>query len=619
MSDDITEEVLVPPPPPARRTSGVKILAGITVAGLAVLAASGGAIWYFVQRSQQAEVESGSYLSVRLSGSLTDAPVSGGLFDDPSDAAPTVTEIAAAIRLAATDERITGLLLRLDVPDAGWASWQELRGAVLELRAAGKPCVAYAESVMLNGDYYLASACDDVFIAPGGALLVNGLDMSLTYYKGTFEKLGVEPEYEHVGDFKSFIEVYERTGPSPSAAEAYNYLLDGTWNQLVAGIAAGRNKTPEEVKALIDRPTMSPKLAAERGLIDGVAWPDLVPKLLPKRGEEGWRASLAGPPSNEEADDDDHDTITPLREYLKELREQEPGSGKQVAVISAEGQIVSGGEGGGLFGDDGMLTDGKFSAWMEDAREDDDVAAVVVRVNSPGGSGLAAQQMWREVERMKAAGKPVVISMGDYAASGGYLMSCNADWIVAQPGTLTGSIGVFGGKFDLSGTYAKLGMTQHRFSRGAVSDLFSFSAPFSPEGRAVFREYLESFYKDFVQDVATGRKKSWDEIHAVAQGRVWTGEQALDRGLVDQLGGLPEAVAKAAELAELSDPGIVRLPKARSFMDLLMDDLASARVVQVELPFGTLLPDVQRELAVLEDIQRTGGIGAYLPGQLRLR
>ncbi len=610
------EETQTPPPPPRRRTSATRVLLALTGLGAVAFLGSAAAVWYLVTGVDAGEVEDGTFLHVELAGQLSDEPQQGGLFAEPEDLPPTTTEIAQAIRAAAGDDRITGLYLDLMMPSAGWASFQEVRDALQVFEDAGKPCVSYTAAAFGNGDYFLATACDQVLMAPAGVMLVTGLAMEMTYYKGTFEKLGVEPEFEHVGDFKSFIEAYELDGPSESAKEAYEALLTSVYDQLISGIAEGRGLDVAVVADHVDHPRMTPASALERDLIDGLAFPDAMRYRVHKLAEEGWLESLAEPLTDEELEEDH---LTPLNEYLKGIRADETGGGDRIAVVQAQGSITSGEGGGGLFGDDGNLTDGEFSKWMKEVREDDRVKAVVMRVNSPGGSGLAASMMWREVERTRDAGKPVVVSMGDLAASGGYLMSCNADWIIAQPGTITGSIGVFGGKFDLSGTSGKLGMTTYTYKRGELSDLLSFGKPFSEEGRQVFKEYLGDFYQQFVQDVADGRGLEWDAVHAVAQGRVWTGEQAIQRGLVDELGGLQAALDKAAELAELDDYGLVRVPKRRSFMESLIEDLAQSRVRQVGVEM--LLPiDAARraELSVLEDMSRTGAVGAMLPGSLRI-
>lgn len=596
---------IAPPPAPKPRTSTTKVLLALTGLGTLALAGSLGAIWWVANRVDEGSVSEGSYLRVNLDGSLSDQPAQGGLFDDPSDAPPTVTEIADAIARAGADDRIDGLLLYVGTPSGGWASHQELRDAIDEFRAEGKPCVAYASSAFTNSTYYVASACDKIAMAPSGVMMVNGLSMEITYYKGMFEKLGVVSDFEHVGDFKSAIEVFERAGPSEQAAQASDALLDSTWNQLVSGIAEGRGMEFDAVAELISHPRLTPESAIERGLVDVVSWPDALVHLAPNASDEDWADQLEVP-----IEEVDHDQYTELDEYLKGIRAESQGAGDMIAVVQAQGQIVDGDGESGLFGDDGNLTDGEFAEWMEEVREDDRVKAVVVRVNSPGGSGLASSLMWREVARTKEAGKPVVVSMGDLAASGGYMMSCNADWIFAQPGTITGSIGVFGGKFALSGLWSQMGMTSHSFKRGELSDLFSGNASFSDEGRTVFKEYLASFYDVFVGQVSAGRGMDFDAVHKVAQGRVWTGEQALGHGLVDELGGLRAALGKAAELSEVDDYGVVRIPKAKSFYDLLLEDLQKDQAsIELDLPIDV---SALSDLAVLE--QASGKALVLLPG-----
>jgi len=544
--------------------------------------------------------------------------MAGALLADPADAAPLVTEYAAAIRAAAKDERIEGLLLEIDSVSGGLASFQELRTSVAAFRAAGKPCIAYGASYFTNNDYYLASACDAVVMSPAGANLVSGLSLELTYYKGTLEKLGIEPEFEHVGDFKSAIESFERTEPSPEALVAFESILDSSFRQLVAGIADGRGLSEEAVRAAVDHPPMSPAGAVEAGLVDHLAFPDQVWASAYRFSEDGWGELLTNPETRSVEETSEH--YTPAKEYVKELRASANDFDDLIAVIHAQGSIVSGDGDAGLFGDDN-LTDGKFRRWMMKARTNDDVKAVVVRVDSRGGSGLASSMMWREVARTKMAGKPVVVSFADYAASGGYYMSANADWIVAQPGTLTGSIGVFGGKFALGGAYEKIGMTTTTVKRGELADLLSLSEPFTDEGREVFRGFLADFYNQFLDTVADGRGMSREAVHEVAQGRVWTGEQALERGLVDELGGLDVALVKAAELAELHEHGILRLPRNKTLFEVLIEDLdggnTHAPKVEIALPLGVDAAAME-DLLVLRQLAPTD-VAALLPGNPTIR
>jgi protease-4 len=288
-----------------------------------------------------------------------------------------------------------------------------------------------------------------------------------------------------------------------------------------------------------------------------------------------------------------------------------------VAIVHAEGAIVSGDSDQQLFGGR-MVGDRSMRKLLSDLREDEDVAAVVLRVNSPGGSGLASDNIWRELERLKAAEKPIVVSMGDYAASGGYYIAAPADWIVAQPGTLTGSIGVFGGKINLAGAWENLGVTSHTWQRGRMAMLLSPMADFSEEERGKFKSFLQSFYDVFLDRVASGRDLERADVDAIAQGRVWTGEQALERKLVDELGGLDEALARARELAHLGDDvRIERFPKRRTFLEQIMDDLenrqARAAVAALPEPLRSAWADASVVARVLEGT----GVAAMLPFVVR--
>lgn len=602
-----------PPPPPRRSGGGFRILLLLTAAAVVLFGIAAGIIWWAVSQAKIGQVDDGSFLHVELSGRIPDAPPQPGIFDDPNTFPPTATEIAASIRKAATDDRIDGLYLELDGAGAGWATWQEIRSAIGDFREAGKPCVAYSPGVIENGSYYLASACDTVAMAEAGVLLVNGLSIEVSYYKGTLEKLGIEPEFEHVGDFKSAIETFERTGPSESAAEAYDGILDSLYDQMVGDIAATRGVDVATVTGWIDRPTLAPPLAKERGMIDVVAFPDAMAAHVHEVADADWLQKLDAPVT-----DEDEPKLTKLKEYVKEVRRTEGEGADKVAVLHAEGSIVSGDSGGGLFGGSDNLTDGKYAKMMRRVRKDDSIKAVVVRVNSPGGSALASSLMWRENARTIAAGKPVVISMADYAASGGYLISANADWIVAEPGTITGSIGVFAGKFDLSGAYDKIGVGVHAFERGDMANMLSLSSGFDDDERVVFREYIEFFYDVFLGVVSDGREMERDAVHQVAQGRVWTGTQALERGLVDELGTLDDAIAKAAELANISDPGVVRLPKRLTLFEQIVENIEEGQstasvAVDLDLPFD-LDERVRADLATMESIGQTGGVAAWLPG-----
>ena len=615
------------PKTPPRSSSSTRILLGLTALGGLVFVASLGAVVWLVNQEDGGEVHDGSYLHVELSGPISDSPQPPPLFADPSDIPPTGIEIAQAIRKAAEDERIDGVYVELAGMQTGYGIAREIRDALGEVRAAGKPCVAYSE-VWTTGGWYVGSQCDHVVSPPGGIHMVTGIDARTTYYKGTFDKLGVQSEMLHVGDFKSAVEPYERAEPSEAASEAMNYLLDGLWDTWVADVAAGRGLSEAEVRDIVDRPALSPDAAMDRGLVDVIAYPSVFEELLVEAGADDWRDQVeaamasAGTSGASVDEDDEDDAFTDLDEYVKGLRADWRGAEEHVAVIYASGPITSGAGDGGLFSGP-TLTDQNFRKWIRSAADDDSVKAVVVRVDSPGGSGLASDMMWHEIRKVQAEGLPVVISMASYAASGGYYISAPADYVVAQPTTLTGSIGVFGGKINLGGLYEKVGMTQHSYKRGAQADLFAPTAGFSEGGRVAYQRFLDDFYELFLERVAEGRELERDAVHEVAQGRVWTGAQALDRGLVDELGGIDVALAKAAELAELEEGwGVAAFPRQKTFIELLQEDLAEVAApttVRVELdgPVG-VDTGALGDLFLLESIL-SDGAAALLPGSLSLR
>ncbi len=611
-----------PRPRPTPRSSGTtRLLLGISLLGGLVFLGSIGAVAWLVAHEDAGEVHEGSFLAMTLKGEVPSAPPPPSIFDEPGDSKPTGTELAMALRHAATDDRIEGLYLVFDNPQMGWGTAKELRDSIVALQDAGKPCVAYSE-IWTTGSWYVGSACEHVVMPPSGISMINGLDARTTYYAGTFEKLGVESEMLHVGDFKSAIEVYERTGPSEPAAEAMNYLLDGLWNQFLSDASASRGITPAELQARIDHPSLSPMRTLDAGMVDLLAYPDVFVDLVPDAGADDWREQVraameeAGTASSEDDDEEDDDRFTSAREYVKGVRAEWRKADDTIAVIHASGAIMSGDDEPGLFGDV-SLTDRGFRRWIRAAADDDDVKAIVVRVNSPGGSGLASDMMWREIRKVQADGTPVVVSMGDYAASGGYYISAPADWIVAQPTTLTGSIGVFGGKLNLAGTYEKIGLTQYSYKRGEQSDLFAPTVGFSEGGKEAYQGFLDDFYELFLARVGEGRELERDAVHVVAQGRVWTGAQALERGLVDEIGGLDVALAKAAELAELDDYGVSSYPKQKTFFELLAEDFernTAAPRVTVQLPVAE---ETLRDLLALDRILQDG-VAAMLPGRLTI-
>ena len=529
------------------------------------------------------------WLKVRVSGGIKDAPGSEGLVMDPANLPPLSSDLAATITAKATDDGVKGLFLEIDQVGMGWAQVESLRRAVTAFADAGKPCIAWSE-VYDTKSYYLASACETVAIAPEGLTLVNGMNVNQSYYAGTIDLLGVSANFEHVGDFKSAVEPYERTGPSEAAQAATNGLLDGLYDHITSGMAVGRGLPPEAMLELIDNPPLTAKHAVERGLVDERVYrTDLITRLE----DDGGLLTVDGP-------------------------EMGRGFGAmRIAVIHADGPIMPGKGGADVFGDS-VVGSRSLIKIIEDVAEDDAFEAVVLRVNSPGGSGSASDDIWYALESLKTK-KPLVVSMGDYAASGGYYIAMGADRIFAEPTTITGSIGVFGGKMNMAGLLEKGGVSRFEFSRGARSDLLSTMEDFDPEDRALFRSFLSEFYQTFITKAAEGRSMDVDAIHAVAQGRVWTGTQALDHGLVDELGGLSDAVTAAATMAGLPDASFARFPERKDFFEQLMEELSNPGGGDAATAILGLPKPAQsgiRALYTLDRVLAGGGVAAMLPGEL---
>jgi protease-4 len=532
------------------------------------------------------------WLHLRLTERMAEAPGTEGLVMDPSDLPPLTSQVSQAIHRAATDDTIHGLLLEIDGLAIGWAQAEEIHRALRAFTASEKPCTAWSDTYDTKR-YFVATGCGTVALSPEGLPLVNGMNVNQTYFAGTLEMLDVRANFEHVGDFKSAVEPYERTGPSAPAAEATNALLDSLFDHIVQRMAEGRGIDTTQMEALIDDPPITAKDAAARGLIDERVYRrDLLDRVAADGG------SIKG------------------YTYLEETATPWSVQGT-IAVVHADGPIMSGKGGPDMFGDS-VIGSRSMVRMLNDIRVDEAVSAVVLRVNSPGGSAMASDDIWKAVERLKAV-KPVVASMGDYAASGGYYISMGAQRIFAEPTTITGSIGVFGGKMNLAGLFAKAGMSQHTFSRGARSDLLSNVDDFDEADRALFRTFLESFYTTFIDKAAQGRGMSPEAMHAVAQGRVWTGNQALEHGLIDEIGGLEAAIAASAELAGISSYSVERLPERKGFMDQILEEFSNPDKDGVRLQVPALTPGMQsaiQSLMLVDGVLRDGGVAAMLPGQL---
>ncbi|GAA1833817.1 signal peptide peptidase SppA [Microlunatus capsulatus] len=454
-----------------------------------------------------------------------------------------------ALHEAADDPRVVGLVARVGGP-LPWAAMQELRLGVQAFAASGKPTVAWAESfgeVADTASYVLATAFGRIWLQPGGGVGLLGVAAETTFLGGALAKLGVQPEFEQRHEFKNAVDTFTRTGFTEAHRASLEQLTRSLLDEAVERVTETRGTTPEQVRALVDSGPRTAREALEVGLVDRLGYRDEVHAAL--RAEVGEDAELLFA-----------DRWSPRRS-LPAAPWSKPG---RVAVVRAHGGIGSGRSRRGPTGR--QLGSDTVAAELRATLEDDQVKAVVLHVDSPGGSAVASEVIWREVCRVRDSGRPVVVSMGALAASGGYYIAAPADVVVALPGTLTGSIGVFGGKFVVTDLLDRAGLTTGAVQQGEHARMYSSRKPFGEQERERLAATVDAIYDDFVGKVAAGRGRPVAEIEPLARGRVWTGRDALEHGLVDELGGLRDAVRIARQRAGLPDDApvgpAVHLPAA---------------------------------------------------------
>ena len=512
--------------------------------------------------AKQTSVKAGSILHLELDQAIVDRGSEEDLLLNfgPFKGAGTVglNQVLASLENAKTDDHITGILLDLSGLEAGFATVKEIREKlVLFKKESGKPIIAYSDTYS-QGAYYLATAADKVYLQPRGDLQFHGLRSEYMFFKGMFEKLDIDVQFIRGSNnrFKSFGEVFTEDHMSEANRQQNRVILDGLWDEVLTAVGGSRGLDKARLNDIADSLLVRNADDALRlGMVDGMIYRD---ELIADLHE---RMSI---PTDEDLE------MVSLGKYVRSFTPADmkrPASNGKLAVVYAEGDIVSGESNEGSIGS----TD--LSAAIREAREDSTIKAVVLRVNSPGGSGLASDVIWREVD-LCAKVKPVVVSMGDVAASGGYYISAPASYILAESTTITGSIGVFGIIPNMQGFFKnKLGITFDGEKTNKHADMFTVSRPLSDEEKRIIQGYIDEFYEGFKQRVADGRKMTVAQVDSISQGRVWTGTDALRLGLVDGIGGLEAAVQKAAELAGISDYKRVELPKQKDLFQQIMEDL----------------------------------------------
>jgi protease-4 len=531
----------------------------LTILLLAILVSAAAMVVLMLALGREPAVPSNAVLVVRVEGDLADS-ASDTVFASVIGARRNGTRaIVENLRKAKADRRISAVIVRpVGLSSAYWARLQEVRDAILDFKASGKPTVAHLE---YGGDreYFVATACDRVFLLPTSPLDVSGFASYELFLRGTLDKVGAYPDFLHIGDFKTAPNQFTEKTFTPAHREMAESLNRDLFDQFVQAVAVGRKKTPDQVRQLVDDGPFLAEDAVRAGLVDDVAYDDQVDAKVRPGAKAGARVK-----------DDDYAKVRAATVGL--------AGRSRIAVINAHGVISSGRSGidplnGAVVGSDTLVE------YIRKARKDRSIKAIVLHVDSPGGSTVASDVIWRELVQASTGpgARPLVASMSDLAASGGYYIAMAAPDIVAEPGTLTGSIGIYGGKIVTGGTYGKLGMNIEAVSVGKHAEMNSPVRPYSEEDRAKLDEQLRAFYDQFVEKAAASRHKKPEEIDAIAQGRVWTGRQARDLGLVDALGGLEKAVAIAKERAKIpasEQVDLVIYPPRRNLYDLLMSSFS---------------------------------------------
>src|SRR5882672_776013 len=592
------------------RTQKTVLIITSIVVGLVLVALIGLAVLVAAFRHREPTISDNSVLALRVSGPLPDYVTEDPLrkfFGGPDQ---SLTDLILQFKKAKVDKRIKVVQLDIDMSGVGWGKSEEIRDAIADFRSSGKPVYAYMEYGM-NKEYYIASACDKIYLAPPGELFINGLAADVMFFRGSLDKLGIYPDIYQIGKYKSVGDIFTRKEMSDAHREFMNSLLDDLFNRYVEAIVKGRGKTSEEVRAIIDDAPYSAPKAKDVGLIDGVAYRDELHKEL--KTKLGYK-------------DSDELRVVKGSEY-KQVEPESLGldQGERIAVIYATGDIGSGQSENSPNGRQSIGSD-TLSKAIDDARDDKSIKAIVIRVDSPGGSGLASDIIWHSVVAAKEK-KPVVISMSDVAASGGYYIACGASKIIAEPSTITGSIGVVAGKPVMRGFYDWLGISNEYLLRGKNAGMFRETEKFTPEERAKFEDWIKTtYYNDFVPKVAQGRNKDAAYIDSIGQGRVWTGAQGRDRGLVDEFGGLDRAVEVAKDLAKIpKDKGVHRviLPYPRTFIQELLSegDESHTQAKQKQAVLATLPDDARRAVRfmTLLDRMKSGESMLLMPFDLRIK
>jgi len=541
-----------------------------------------------------------SIYELNLEGSLVDrsednpfSNVLGKAFGTSSENSLGLDEVLKNIEKAKNDDNIVGIYLKGGSLSGGIASVKEIRNALIDFKKSGKFIVAYADNYSQKM-YYLVSVANKILINPQGMLELKGLSTETMFYKNTLDKLGIEMQIVKVGTFKSAVEPYILTKMSDANRLQVNVFLNSIWNTILKEISASRKIPTEKLNGYADEMLMyqPTEKSKQYNLVDSLVYADQVDSILQKYVKKFKKGD---------------DLVFVKNSAMSKLPDTSKYDKNKVAVIYAIGEI-SDTEGDEIVARDMVKT-------INDVAKDSAVKAVVLRVSSPGGSAYASEQIWHALSMLKAK-KPLIVSMGDYAASGGYYISCMADKIIAQPNTITGSIGIFGVIPNIKGLNEKLGLSYDGVKTNKMSDGISINRSFTPEEHDLMQNYVNRGYELFVKRCAQGRKMKVEQIKAIAEGRVWTGEDAIKIGLVDKIGGLNDAIKLAVEKAKLSSFNLKEYPEKEDFTAKLLKSLTEdveTRIMKAQLG------EQYSILKKIKSLDKINGIQARLPYDLNIR
>jgi protease-4 len=545
------------------------------------------AIWAV---SKPARLESKSVLVIDAAGSIEEQRSSDIFTALSGNSVPVLHDYLDAIDSAATDSRITGLILRVGPLETGWGKLEEIHSHLLHFRKSGKPSICYlGYDGIENPEYFLASACKEVWLVPTAPVSVRGMMAEAMFFRGTLDKLKIVPEFFHIAEFKTATNEFTEKKFTPAHREEVEGILHGIYSQYVADTASARHMDPSKFEAILKQGPLLTNDAVENKLVDRLGYWDQVQDYFKQR-DHNWNP-------------------VSLNHYRNFMKDDAGFGAERIAVIHATGLIASGSSqntagGGFIMGGDSVAAD------LREARNDSGIRAIVLRIDSGGGSVVASEVIRREVQ-LAESDKPLVVSMSDVAASGGYWIATPASKIVADPDTETGSIGVLIGKMNISGLYNLLGISTDFVATSDSATMYSDQQSFTPEQVASIQKSLAETYKEFIAGVAKGRHMSVEAVDKIGKGRVWTGAQAKELGLVDELGGLDRAIEIARHLANIPDNASVhidRFPVEKTFWQQFVE-----RQTDQMSESESLAASVRRIVGVMEPVQ------ARVPFELHIK